>query len=79
MEKNDDVVSEVHLKTIDVSRITNLAESTIRKYLEKQGYQFNKDGDKRNINKKGVPKGQVLTFRTSTTFYRLVKGYESKK
>ncbi|WIY58973.1 hypothetical protein [Bacillus arachidis] len=50
MEKNDDVVSEVHLKTIDVSRITNLAESTIRKYsleLEKQGYQFNKDGDTR--------------------------------
>lgn len=50
MEKNDEVVSEVHLKTIDVSRITNLAESTIRKYsleLEKQGYQFNKDGDTR--------------------------------
>ncbi|MCX9102847.1 hypothetical protein OKT77_25275 [Bacillus anthracis] len=50
MERNDDVVSEVYLKTIDVSRITNLAESTIRKYsleLEKQGYEFNKDGDTR--------------------------------
>ncbi|HDR5269078.1 hypothetical protein E8M24_28010 [Bacillus thuringiensis] len=50
MESRDDVVSEVYLKTIDVSRITNLAESTIRKYsleLEKQGYEFNKDGDTR--------------------------------
>ncbi|OPA24780.1 hypothetical protein BHL47_25120 [Bacillus cereus] len=50
MENRDDVVSEVYLKTIDVSRITNLAESTIRKYsleLEKQGYEFNKDGDTR--------------------------------
>lgn len=50
MESKDDVVSEVYLKTIDVSRITNLAESTIRKYsleLEKQGYEFNKDGDTR--------------------------------
>lgn len=50
MEREDDVVSEVYLKTIDVSRITNLAESTIRKYsleLEKQGYEFNKDGDTR--------------------------------
>ncbi len=50
MERKDDVVSEVYLKTIDVSRITNLAESTIRKYsleLEKQGYEFNKDGDTR--------------------------------
>ncbi|MEH6891872.1 hypothetical protein V7024_19720 [Bacillus sp. JJ864] len=50
MEKTEDVVSEVHLKTIDVSRSTNLAESTIRKYsqeLEKQGYKFNKDGDTR--------------------------------
>ncbi|WP_340135825.1 hypothetical protein [Bacillus cereus] len=50
MAKKDDVVSEVYLKTIDVSRITNLAESTIRKYsleLEKQGYEFNKDGDTR--------------------------------
>lgn len=50
MAKKGDVVSEVHLKTIDVSRITNLAESTIRKYsleLEKQGYEFNKDGDTR--------------------------------
>ncbi|MDG1570371.1 hypothetical protein [Bacillus cereus] len=50
MERRDDVVSEVYLKTIDVSRITNLAESTIRKYsleLEKQGYEFNKDGDTR--------------------------------
>ncbi|MGX5616867.1 hypothetical protein [Bacillus toyonensis] len=50
MEIKDDVVSEVYLKTIDVSRITNLAESTIRKYsleLEKQGYEFNKDGDTR--------------------------------
>lgn len=50
MEKKDGVVSEVYLKTIDVSRITNLAESTIRKYsleLEKQGYEFNKDGDTR--------------------------------
>lgn len=50
MEKEGTVVSEVHLKTIDVSRITDLAESTIRKYsleLEKQGYKFNKDGDTR--------------------------------
>lgn len=50
MGRRDDVVSEVYLKTIDVSRITNLAESTIRKYsleLEKQGYEFNKDGDTR--------------------------------
>ncbi|MGG1340311.1 hypothetical protein ABE244_07005 [Bacillus toyonensis] len=50
MERKDEVVSEVYLKTIDVSRITNLAESTIRKYsleLEKQGYEFNKDGDTR--------------------------------
>lgn len=50
MESRDDFVSEVYLKTIDVSRITNLAESTIRKYsleLEKQGYEFNKDGDTR--------------------------------
>ncbi|PFK01312.1 hypothetical protein [Bacillus cereus] len=50
MESRDDVVSEMYLKTIDVSRITNLAESTIRKYsleLEKQGYKFNKDGDTR--------------------------------
>ena len=50
MESRDDVVSEVYLKTIDVSRITNLAESTIRKYsleLEKQGYEFNKDGETR--------------------------------
>lgn len=50
MESRDDIVSEVYLKTIDVSRITNLAESTIRKYsleLEKQGYEFNKDGDTR--------------------------------
>ncbi|MEK4503848.1 hypothetical protein [Bacillus sp. FSL R12-0069] len=50
MESRDDVVSEVYLKTIDVSCITNLAESTIRKYsleLEKQGYEFNKDGDTR--------------------------------
>ncbi|MDG1634198.1 MULTISPECIES: hypothetical protein [Bacillus] len=50
MESRDDVVSDVYLKTIDVSRITNLAESTIRKYsleLEKQGYEFNKDGDTR--------------------------------
>ncbi len=50
MERKDDVVSEVYLKTVDVSRITNLAESTIRKYsleLEKQGYEFNKDGDTR--------------------------------
>ncbi|PFM17409.1 hypothetical protein COJ41_28135 [Bacillus thuringiensis] len=50
MERRDDVVSEVYLKTIDVSRVTNLAESTIRKYsleLEKQGYEFNKDGDTR--------------------------------
>lgn len=50
MVNRDDVVSEVYLKTIDVSRITNLAESTIRKYsleLEKQGYEFNKDGDTR--------------------------------
>ncbi|PEW65102.1 hypothetical protein CN448_25700 [Bacillus cereus] len=50
MESRDNVVSEVYLKTIDVSRITNLAESTIRKYsleLEKQGYEFNKDGDTR--------------------------------
>ncbi|MGF9814284.1 hypothetical protein [Bacillus toyonensis] len=50
MERKYDVVSEVYLKTIDVSCITNLAESTIRKYsleLEKQGYEFNKDGDTR--------------------------------
>ncbi|ARJ25641.1 hypothetical protein B7492_31855 (plasmid) [Bacillus mycoides] len=50
MEEKRDVVGEVHLKTIDVSHITNLAESTIRKYsleLEKQGYRFNKDGDTR--------------------------------
>ncbi|MEC2390364.1 hypothetical protein BK709_15605 [Bacillus thuringiensis serovar shandongiensis] len=50
MKKQQDVVSESYLKTIDVSHITNLAESTIRKYsleLEKQGYQFNKDGDTR--------------------------------
>lgn len=50
MESRDEVVREVYLKTIDVSRITNLAESTIRKYsleLEKQGYEFNKDGDTR--------------------------------
>lgn len=50
MKKQQDVVSESYLKTIDVSNVTNLAESTIRKYsleLEKQGYQFNKDGDTR--------------------------------
>ncbi|MGG1152675.1 hypothetical protein [Bacillus wiedmannii] len=62
MEKKDDIVSEVYLKTIDVSRITNLAESTIRKYsleLEKQGYEFNKDGDTRLYHA-----GDVTVFNT---------------
>lgn len=52
-----DVVKIDYLKTADLVERTGVAESTVRKYcafLEKQGYQFKKDGDMRLFTSEDV-------------------------
>ncbi|WP_028401061.1 hypothetical protein [Ectobacillus panaciterrae] len=70
MKQERDIVGNVHLKTADISHITGLAESTVRKYsleLEKQGYEFFKDGDTRLYTSNDVTVfNQVKEIRDKT-------------